>query len=196
MNPLSFSVGVKDEASEQLGKINAELNNLVSKLDSIKNIAISLGGDPAEAESLVKSLNGVAASLANISKLSPEAQAASDRLTDSQQKLNEAMEMYNNLVAKIKAANPSQVFLDATKAAQSSIGANFDTMRATMFGGLEKLDPTKWAEHLKQYLTKPLDAKEIEGNVQQFIVNIRSIMSRALSGTYKGPSLDSILGET
>ena len=79
MNPLSFSVGVKDEASEQLGKINAELNNLVSKLDSIKNIAISLGGDPAEAESLVKSLNGVAASLANISKLSPEAQAASDR---------------------------------------------------------------------------------------------------------------------
>ena len=79
LNPLSFSVGVKDEASSQLEKINAELNNLVSKLDSIKNIAISLGGDPGEAESLMKSLNGVAASLASISKLSPEAQAASDR---------------------------------------------------------------------------------------------------------------------
>lgn len=191
MNPLSFSVGVKDEASKQLEAINKELNNLVSKLDSIKNIAISLGGDPAEAESLMKSLNGVAASLANISKLSPEAQAASDRLTDSQQKLNAAMDEYNNLLAKIKAANPTQIFLDATK---NGLGANFDTRKANMFGGLEKLEPEKWAEHLKQYLSKSLDTKDIEGNVQQFIVNIRNIMAKSLSGN--GPDLSKILEES
>ncbi|MBQ4229603.1 MAG: hypothetical protein II675_07395, partial [Bacteroidaceae bacterium] len=173
------------------------MNNLVSKLDSIKNIAISLGGDPGEAESLMKSLNGVAASLASISKLSPEAQAASDRLTDSQNKLNAAMEEYNNLLAKINAANPSKAFQDATKAAQSSIGANFDTMSATMFGGLQKLEPEKWAEQLKQYLMpSKLSTSEIEGNVRQFIVNIRDIMSQSLSGIYKGPAINSILEES
>ena len=192
MNPLSFSVGVKDEASKQLEKINAELNNLVSKLDSIKNIAISLGGDPGEAESLMKSLNGVAASLSNISRLSPEAQAASDKLTDSQQKLNAAMEQYNDMLAKIKASNPTQVFLDATK------GLTGVSAGGWMSKQLKETDPKGWAELLKDSLNpKFVDTKDIESNVNKLVANIRQIMSSSLSDVFKGKgnSLSAILEE-
>lgn len=183
LNPLSFSVGVKDEASEQLQKINTELNNLVSKLDSIKNIAISLGGDPGEAESLMKSLNGVAASLANISRLSPEAQAASDKLTDSQQKLNEAMEMYNNLLAKIKSVNPTQTFLDATKGLTGLKASGFA-------GGFKDLDPTEWAGFFKKYLVQASDLseKDIVENVNKIVANIRRALSESLSDVSRGKS--------
>lgn len=187
LTPLSFSIGVKDEASSQLEKINAELNNLVSKLDSIKNIAISLGGDPKEAESLMQSLNGVASSLANITKLSPEAQAASDRLTASQQKLNEATEMYNGLLAKIKASNPTQAFQDITKGL-TGLSAN------GFAGGFKKLDPTEWAGFFRKFLVQSTDlsAKDVEGNVNQIVANIRRALSESLSN---GKPFASILEE-